>query len=330
MDLGEEKELRRRIFERLDEEVAEKGSLTRDQLTSFDVDGTAYRLIDRNKGIWNPRAFAATVSILTKPDSNYHDKEVGESRYAYAYREGNHNGDNAKLRRAFELELPIIWLRWIKVGTLIRFVPVYPVYVVADDSANAQFILALDPNLQPVADGHQDPIKRAYAERTARQRLHQPQFRGRVLLAYETRCAVCNLGHGQLLDAAHIIGDTEERGTAEVDNGLCLCKIHHAAYDANLLGISPAGKIHIGTKLMADPGDSPTLKYALKEMDGADIFRPRRQADQPSPERLAERFADFEETNNSGATYDQSWPAQPVSVLRVQQAFDPADGSPTQ
>jgi len=42
--------------------------------------------------------------------------------------------------------------------------------------------------------------QRAYARRLARQRLHQPAFRTRVLLAYETRCAICELKHGALLD----------------------------------------------------------------------------------------------------------------------------------
>jgi predicted restriction endonuclease len=37
--------------------------------------------------------------------------------------------------------------------------------------------------------------------------------------------------HAALLDAAHIILDTEPQGEPTVRNGLALCKIHHAAYD---------------------------------------------------------------------------------------------------
>ncbi|WP_421732959.1 HNH endonuclease [Cellulomonas sp.] len=59
-----------------------------------------------------------------------------------------------------------------------------------------------------------------------------------MLLAYETRCAICQLGHGSLLDAAHIVPDGEELGLPTTSNGLSLCKIHHAAYDQNMLGVA--------------------------------------------------------------------------------------------
>ncbi|MGI8867651.1 MAG: HNH endonuclease [Mycobacteriales bacterium] len=54
------------------------------------------------------------------------------------------------------------------------------------------------------------------------------------MVAYETRCAVCRIGHRELLDAAHILPDTHPRGEPVVPNGLALCKIHHAAYDRNI------------------------------------------------------------------------------------------------
>ncbi|WFR74686.1 HNH endonuclease signature motif containing protein [Prescottella defluvii] len=57
--------------------------------------------------------------------------------------------------------------------------------------------------------------------------------------AYETRCAVCSLAHGSLLDAAHIVSDGHDAGIASVRNGLALCKIHHAAFDVRILGITP-------------------------------------------------------------------------------------------
>jgi hypothetical protein len=54
--------------------------------------------------------------------------------------------------------------------------------------------------------------------RETRQRLHQPVFRSTVLRAYERRCAVCSLAHSELLDAAHIVADSDERGEASVRN----------------------------------------------------------------------------------------------------------------
>jgi len=43
-----------------------------------------------------------------------------------------------------------------------------------------------------------------------------------------------------LLDAAHIIADKDERfGQLVIPNGIPLSKIHHAAFDAHLIGIDP-------------------------------------------------------------------------------------------
>lgn len=284
--------MRQEIFKHLAREVAEKGSLTRAELTNFQVNGKPEKLIDRNKGIWNPSHLLATLSIMSKPDSQYQDQVVGESLYAYAYREGNINGDNKKLRRAYELQLPVILLRWIKDGV---YVPVFPVYVITDDMKRARFILALDEQLLSVSDPlHLNPLEREYAQRLTKQRLHQPEFRARVLMAYNRQCAVCDIGHAQLLDAAHIIADNKDHGSADVDNGLSLCKIHHAAYDANLIGISPTYKIYIGAKLMEDPSDASMLRHGLQRMNGTDLTVPKRRQDQPSRERLAERFGEFD------------------------------------
>ncbi|HNW35282.1 MAG TPA: HNH endonuclease, partial [Candidatus Ozemobacteraceae bacterium] len=38
-----------------------------------------------------------------------------------------------------------------------------------------------------------------------------------------------------------ILPDDDERGAPEVSNGLCLCRLHHGAFDTDLLGIRPDG-----------------------------------------------------------------------------------------
>ncbi|QIS05325.1 restriction endonuclease [Nocardia brasiliensis] len=295
MTYGVELDLRLMIINHVKQAMAERGALTRSELAAFPVGDSTLRLIDQNKGIWNPSWLQATLSIVSKPNSPYSDEEVGDSLYAYAYRDGSTNGDNTKLRRACELELPIILLRWIHPGT---YVPVLPVYVVRDDIANRKFILALDETLRTVGDPqHLDPIQRTYAKRLTNQRLHQPAFRGRVLLAYGRRCTICSIGHVQLLDAAHIISDTKEHGYPEVTNGLCLCKIHHAAFDADLLGISPDYQIHISKKLMQDSSEGSMLMHGLQAMDGKELSLPARRTDRPDKERLAERFAEYQSVN---------------------------------
>ncbi|MFC8734346.1 HNH endonuclease [Luteimicrobium sp. NPDC057192] len=112
------------------------------------------------------------------------------------------------------------------------YTPVVPVYVVDDYPEARQFLIALDESFTFVPDpGHLSVPQKEYALRLAKQRLHQPVFRTRVLLAYETQCAVCQLKHASLLDAAHIVADSDERGIPAVTNGLALCEIHHAACD---------------------------------------------------------------------------------------------------
>lgn len=290
MDSAVELQLRELIFQRLAEIVADQGVITRTELESLRVGNETRRIIDRSRGIWNPKEMLATLSVISNPEGPYADAHVGESLFAYDYRAGSTDGDNRKMRRAFELRLPIILLRTIRPGV---FVPVFPVYVVADDTANRQFMLALDESLQFVADPlHLNPIERAYAERAVKQRLHQPEFRGRVMLAYNQSCTVCTLKHGKLLDAAHIIGDDKPHGIPIVENGLSMCKIHHAAYDANLLGISPYFSVRINSDLMAEI-DGPMLRHGLQEMDGRQLTLPKRRIDRPSQDRLAERFAEF-------------------------------------
>ncbi len=49
---------------------------------------------------------------------------------------------------------------------------------------------------------------------------------------------MCRLKHVDLLDAAHILSDSDG-GQPVVTNGLSLCKIHHAAYDRGIVGVRP-------------------------------------------------------------------------------------------
>jgi hypothetical protein len=70
--------------------------------------------------------------------------------------------------------------------------------------------------------------RRQYVTQVTQRRLHQEGFRLRVLKAYRDCCAVCQLQHQQLLDAAHILPDGHPKGEPVVPNGLALCKLHHA------------------------------------------------------------------------------------------------------
>lgn len=292
MDIEEDRALRGRIMAALSLAVAASpdGTLTRAQLSALPVDGTPYRLIDQSRGIWNPVGMHGTLSILSSPTGPYSDADVADGLFQYDYRSGGPGGDNTKLRRAYEQELPLILLRKLTPGI---FLPVFPVHVVADDPRAAQFFIAMDESLRLLRDPTNPTTdERRYSQRVARQRLHQPAFRARVLQAYDIHCAVCLLKHGNLLDAAHITSDSDEAGLPLVSNGLSLCKIHHAAYDGNLMGISADGQVHIAQELLAEV-DGPMLRHGLQEMDGRLIRQPRRRIDRPDRDRLARRFEGF-------------------------------------
>jgi putative restriction endonuclease len=95
-----------------------------------------------------------------------------------------------------------------------------------------------------------------------------------------------------LLDAAHIMDDRDELfGQPVVRNGIPLSKIHHAAFDAHLIGIDPDYTIHVSHKLLS-LHDGPTLE-ALKQFDKRPLRTPTRAADKPDRDRLALRFEKF-------------------------------------
>jgi len=113
-----------------------------------------------------------------------------------------------------------------------------------------------------------------------------------VLRAYRTRCAICNLPRAELLEAAHILPDRDVRGRPEVPNGLALCRLHHGAYDRNLLGIRPDRVIEIAPGLMAEH-DGPVLEQAIKGFDRKEIRVPRSTVLRPREEYLEERYEAF-------------------------------------
>ena len=90
-------------------------------------------------------------------------------------------------------------------------------------------------------------------------------FREAVIAAYNGRCAISRLQEPLLLDAAHIMADKDERfGHPVIPNGLPMSKIHHAAFDAHLIGIDPDYRLHVSERLLVQK-DGPMLE-ALKRL----------------------------------------------------------------
>jgi putative restriction endonuclease len=174
--------------------------------------------------------------------------------------------------------------------------PIFPCYVVADHPEALGFHVVADAAAARIGPDVSEQLdlsaRREYATAEVKVRLHQRRFRELVITAYKIRCAVCRLRHGELLDAAHILPDRDERGYPEISNGLSLCKIHHAAYDTQILGVDPEYTVHIRRDVL-DEADGPMLRYGLQEMEGQRILLPRSDAKRPNPAYLEERYAQF-------------------------------------
>jgi putative restriction endonuclease len=86
--------------------------------------------------------------------------------------------------------------------------------------------------------------------------------------------------------------DRHPLGEPTVTNGIALCKLHHAAYDRNILGIRQDLRIVIRTDVLEEE-DGPMLQHGLQGFDGSTVLVPRSVRLRPNPEFLAERFEVF-------------------------------------
>ncbi len=85
-------------------------------------------------------------------------------------------------------------------------------------------------------------VERQRTRTTVLARSGQAQFRRRVLKAYKARCWLTNESIPEVLEAAHIV-PAGERGSDEIDNGLCLRIDVHRLYDSGHLRIRSSGDV---------------------------------------------------------------------------------------
>lgn len=110
------------------------------------------------------------------------------------------------------------------------------------------------------------------------------------------RLSSCSLRESELLDAAHIVPDKDPLGQPIVPNGLSLCKIHHAAFDRNILGVRPDLVVEVRNDILTKK-DGPMLRHGLQECHGTQILMPRRQEDRPDPDLVEIRYERFREAS---------------------------------
>ncbi len=113
---------------------------------------------------------------------------------------------------------------------------------------DAHFPPSIHENILSAVDLDLEP-PRVTSERRARDR----GFRELVLRAYGYQCAVCGLdtrldGSAIGLEAAHLHWHAH-RGPDVVENGLCLCPLHHKALDLGLLTVSERREVVVSSRL---------------------------------------------------------------------------------
>jgi putative restriction endonuclease len=171
-------------------------------------------------------------------------------------------------------QMPVIYF----LGTSpCRYQPIIPTFIAGWHPERLRVDLAFEVIVGASAQARLPASpERRYALREIKARfLHQASFRDAVLSAYRGRCAISHLPEPRLLDAAHIVMDADEQlGQPVISNGLPLTKLHHAAFDAHLIGIDPDYRIHVSDRLL-EIHDGPFLELGLKGIAG----KPDRQVE---------------------------------------------------
>ncbi|MFJ4189374.1 phosphorothioated DNA-binding restriction endonuclease [Kitasatospora sp. NPDC089509] len=109
---------------------------------------------------------------------------------------------------------------------------------------------------------------------TRRQR--DRRMRELVLTAYELQCAFCGydgmLGASTVgLEAAHLRWWSHD-GPDEVDNGLCLCSLHHKLFDKGVLGLGERRRILVSQRFV---GRSEASRQHVLTLAGRQVIGPQ-------------------------------------------------------
>lgn len=271
------------------------------EINDFEFRGKRMQLTGQ-QGIRKPEALDSALCITTTytaPGKRppYEDQmDPGSPLLRYKWRgDDPHHFEVGGLRRAGELGKPLVWFYATAPAV---YLPIFPVYVVGEEPEEHQFVISLEPAI--IVDDGKSGVEnlaaaalRRYAVAETKIRVHQPLFRANVLRAYRGQCAVCSIGHNELLDAAHIIPDSHPDGVPETYNALSLCKIHHAAFDSNILGVNPDYRVEIREDILREV-DGPMLEYGLKRLHGGKLMVvPRNRLEKPNRELLTRAYERF-------------------------------------
>lgn len=302
---GIETRIRLRAFSFLEKLTLQYGlALPREVLAKgFDFEGKRVPLLGP-QGIFKPAILQevpisiTTVPVIEGKPRPYADEAGPNGLILYKYRgDDPMHRDNTGLRMAMQKHIPLIYFYGLIPG---KYAAEWPVYIVGDNPKALTFSVEFGEKQILVSSYDEafssriaETSSRSYATVSTQRRLHQQSFRMRVMQAYRQCCAICRLKHSELLEAAHILPDNHPKGEPWVCNGLSLCKLHHAAYDSQILGIRPDLVIEIRNDILEE-SDGPMLMYGLKEWHNKKlVVIPHAARLRPRTDFLEERYELF-------------------------------------
>lgn len=316
---GIDHQIRLKAFEHIANLPKVNGLLHSSQLDKgFTFDNDRITLHNRQKGIHKPRQMISLLSVKTVfpkslEQATYRDQiEIynkiyeGVNELDYSFMGTNpHAKENQHLLKAYENQTPIIYFIGTGGG---YYLPEFPVFVSEWNPYKLEAKINVDrlgdwQNLKIRVDEQLSTyMERKYRFSNIKTRLHQSRFRTAVMEAYDYKCAISGFPEPRrihpehkvpLIDVAHIVEDKNPKfGQPLIANGLPLTKLHHAAYDANLIGIDPDYGLHLSRTLM-DAKDGQTLAL-LKSIEGKKLLLPKNRNNFPDPERLSIKFQEFD------------------------------------
>ncbi len=272
-------------------------------IKGFSYLGDRILLANRAWGIFKPRQMDRVLSIKTTlprvgRGARYSDQmteEGGENgMWIYDMRDRDPaHAQNQWLKTAWSEGLPLIYLRGLAPAV---YLPQFPVYVTDWDASEGRVRVALGLECATRQDLVQAELLSSalprYTYRRMQDRVLMARFRVEVLEAYQNTCAFSGMAQPQLVDAVPIV-QGQSGHILNVTEGLCLSRLHHAAFDANLLGIDPDGRIHV-SKQLDSHGARDTFAQNLISLAGSRIEVPRAPEFQPNRDLLAARFEQFQ------------------------------------
>ncbi len=269
----------------------------------FECQGERVFFASRALGIFKPKHMTAALSVKTVVprggrSTTYRDQETGFDRttglFSYDMEAGRDKPANEFLRRAMERRAPLIYFRGVESGV---YEPIWPVWVDQYQEVEGRVLLAAADTTQPSISSAEAALPSANEVRDAsyslalvRTRNHQAWFSSRTKAAYDYRCAFSRLPLRSLLVGAHIVPDAED-GPPSVNNGICMSTLHHAAFDAHLIGVDPDLRVHVADQVIAER-DGPLLA-ALQGLNGSHLVVPADPTAHPNRDYLDQRYSAF-------------------------------------